>query len=172
MYSLLLLLLLQVGEITGPQVVVEKKIQQPGLAFPLGRNPLGLADLTAGRGGQAPLEGRGCRLRRWRRSLVCLRGEGEMEQDWEADQSWPECLRTAARSQRALLCTCTCPHSAQSPCCVGDLIYSSYDSSEVGLIITIHEETDAQRGEVISSMLGAGEGCTGAWDLPLGREGG
>ena len=63
------------------------------------------------------------------------------------------------------------PPWAQSPCCVCDLIYSSDDSSEVGTVITTHEKTDAQRDEVMSPMLGAGKGCTRAWDLPLGREG-
>lgn len=62
-------------------------------------------------------------------------------------------------SQRAPLCLCT------FPCHRSDLIYSSYDSSEVGLLITTHEETDAQRGKVISQHWG------GAWwDQSLGAD--
>lgn len=68
-----------------------------------------------------------------------------------------------ACSQRALLCACTVPRSSQSPRHVGDLIYFSYDRSEVGLRITAHKETDAQRDKVISPMLGGGGAGTRAW---------
>lgn len=73
--------------------------------------------------------------------------------------------------QSTPLCTCTfCCHRS-------DLIYSSYDSSEVGLITTTHKETDAQKGKAISQCWGGGgravtRGGTRAWELPLQREGG
>lgn len=64
-------------ELQGLQFQQRKIIQQLGLTFPLGRIPLGLGELTAGRGGRVHLEGRQT-AEAGKEEPACLGGEGEM----------------------------------------------------------------------------------------------
>lgn len=97
----------------------------------------------------------GCRGRAW----FAQEGRRSWKQRLVKTRSSVSVWGPRVCSQGAPLCLCPLP------CHRSDLIYSSYDSSEVGLLITIHEETDAHRGKVISQRWGGPW-----WDQSLGAD--